>query len=195
MARSRHYNCLVITADGIPIARISPERAIMHMMENKAYMVQQQGTEFYHSQFERWPVPAIIRLIKWHRIPAHYYGRARLNTIHLFRRDNWQCQYCGRYKQDLDTTKGEYLTRDHVYPQARGGEDIWENVVLACNTCNNRKSDRTPEDAGLTLLKEPWAPTLWELNQNYVAKLMEANHSSEELRQYVEEMDAEFNPS
>jgi 5-methylcytosine-specific restriction endonuclease McrA len=65
------------------------------------------------------------------------------------RRDNHTCQYCGNTKN---------LTIDHVIPRAKGGLNIWENVVIACEPCNNRKGNRTPHEANMTLRTKPKAP-------------------------------------
>ena len=54
------------------------------------------------------------------------------------------------------------LTRDHVQPKSRGGRDCYENLVIACKACNNRKGDRTPEEAGMPLLAVPFKPTFCE---------------------------------
>jgi len=64
-------------------------------------------------------------------------------------RDGFQCAYCGRR---LSMTSG---TIDHVVPRARGGPDAMTNVVACCWDCNQRKADRTPEDAGMRLLQRP----------------------------------------
>ncbi|HEX7368836.1 MAG TPA: HNH endonuclease, partial [Rhodanobacteraceae bacterium] len=44
-----------------------------------------------------------------------------LTNTALFARDRYLCLYCGRH-----CTRGE-LTRDHVAPLSRGGQDTWEN--------------------------------------------------------------------
>ena len=64
--------------------------------------------------------------------------------------------YCG---QQFGTSQ---LTRDHVMPQSRGGQDIWENCVTACRRCNQRKDARTPEEANMKLLAVPFTPNLAE---------------------------------
>ena len=66
-----------------------------------------------------------------------------LNNRELFHRDRQICAYCG------GTFPISKLTRDHVVPFSRGGRDVWMNVVTACRSCNERKSDRTPERAGI----------------------------------------------
>jgi 5-methylcytosine-specific restriction endonuclease McrA len=47
---------------------------------------------------------------------------------------------------------------DHVVPRSRGGPHVWENVVAACQRCNAHKKDRTPDEAGMTLMRRPYAP-------------------------------------
>lgn len=66
------------------------------------------------------------------------------------KRDNYTCQYCG--------TKGGLMTVDHIIPQSRGGKNTWENCVTSCSTCNHRKANRTPREAGMKLLSTPAKP-------------------------------------
>ena len=47
------------------------------------------------------------------------------------------------------------LTLDHVVPRSRNGESTWENLVASCRPCNNRKGNRTPQEAGMTLARPP----------------------------------------
>ena len=76
-----------------------------------------------------------------------------LNNATLFRRDDYLCMYCGQHCRVSE------LSRDHVRPMSRGGEDTWANVVAACKGCNNQKGNLTPEQAGLQLLAVPFVPT------------------------------------
>lgn len=74
----------------------------------------------------------------------------------LARRDQNICAYCGEF-----VVRSE-LTRDHIYPRARGGKDVWSNVVTAHRYCNMKKACRTPEEAGMPLLYVPYAPCRFE---------------------------------
>jgi len=47
------------------------------------------------------------------------------------------CAYCGSPYE---------LTRDHVTPRSRGGDNEPGNLVWACRNCNSAKGDRTPEE-------------------------------------------------
>lgn len=94
-----------------------------------------------------------------------------LENKFLFRRDKNICLYCG----------GEFgvhdLSRDHVQPISRGGRDEWTNVVTSCRRCNNRKADRTPEQAHMELLAIPFVPNQYEFlylsNHNVLVDQME----------------------
>jgi len=79
-----------------------------------------------------------------------------LNNETLFRRDGYLCMYCGfRFSTAL-------LSRDHIRPFCRGGQDVWTNVITACRRCNNAKASRTPEEAKMQLLAVPFQPTYAE---------------------------------
>ena len=89
----------------------------------------------------------------------------------LFRRDKNICLYCG------EMFGFQSLSRDHVKPLSRGGEDVWTNVVSSCLRCNNRKADRTPEEANMKLLAIPFIPNQYEFfylsNHNVLSDQME----------------------
>ncbi|MES9822494.1 MAG: HNH endonuclease [Candidatus Thiodiazotropha sp.] len=70
----------------------------------------------------------------------------------LFARDGHICLYCG------ESFPSRLLTRDHVIPSSRGGDDCWSNVVTACRNCNHRKGARTPQEWGVELIAVPYAP-------------------------------------
>jgi 5-methylcytosine-specific restriction endonuclease McrA len=93
-------------------------------------------------------VPAVIRLLC-------AVGRKRavkFSRINVLTRDGFRCQYCGTRKPMSD------LNFDHVVPRSRGGKTTFENVVASCIPCNSFKRDRTPEQAGMTLLRTPVRP-------------------------------------
>lgn len=76
-----------------------------------------------------------------------------LNNKALFRRDDHLCLYCGQRFSD------SMLSRDHITPISRGGQDSWNNVVAACKPCNTFKGARSPEQSGMPLLAVPFIPT------------------------------------
>lgn len=94
-----------------------------------------------------------------------------LTNTSLFARDRMLCLYCG-----APFSRGE-LTRDHVLPVSKGGQDEWENVVSACLACNLKKSNRTPQQANMPLLAVPYRPSWVEhlilSNRNILADQMQ----------------------
>ena len=94
-------------------------------------------------------IPTVVVLSRYDRVPMK---RPKLSRRGLWLRDGGQCQYTGR-----KLTPGEGNV-DHVLPRSRGGETSWENCVLSDREVNQRKADRTPEEAGLTLRNDPLHP-------------------------------------
>lgn len=73
-------------------------------------------------------------------------------------RDHWTCAYCGRSVSKTPSCEALLATVDHILPSSRGGVSSWTNLVSACKQCNNRKADRTPEEARMPLRVEPYDP-------------------------------------
>ncbi len=94
-------------------------------------------------------VPTVVVLSRYAQVPRK---RLKFGLRGLWERDGGVCQYTGRR-----LTPGEGSI-DHVMPVSRGGRSTWENCVLAHKTVNHRKADRTPDEAGLHLLRKPSPP-------------------------------------
>jgi len=94
-------------------------------------------------------VPRIIRLLFYDRLPR---GDVKFNRRNLFARDKNRCQYCGRRFPMSE------LSLDHVVPRSLGGQATWENIVCACAHCNVKKGGRTPEEAGMHLIRQACKP-------------------------------------
>ncbi len=94
-------------------------------------------------------VPRVIRLLSYDRVPKQ---PLRFNRRNIFARDGNRCQYCGKR---FPTSE---LSLDHVVPRSRGGDTSWENIVCSCVRCNVRKGGRTPQEAGMKLIRPPRRP-------------------------------------
>jgi 5-methylcytosine-specific restriction endonuclease McrA len=94
-------------------------------------------------------VPRVLHLLRYDRAPRF---TVRLTRKNLMLRDGQQCQYCGTRPCLRE------LNVDHVMPRCRGGGDSWENLVVSCRVCNLKKGRRTPEEAGMRLLRQPQKP-------------------------------------
>lgn len=111
------------------------------------YFEVEANESFMRSAHNIYRVPEVILLSKHDKTYAH---RLNFSRRHVYRRDNYQCQYCGCKPGSSE------LTIDHVIPRAKGGETTWENCVLACVSCNGKKADRTLEQCGMVI--QGWRP-------------------------------------
>ena len=144
---------LVLSADMRPTREIPVTEALVKVFQGKAYSIEEYAGVLFRSVRMSLPAPRVIVAKRYVKLPAHFFGAATLTNEALFLRDAHTCQYCGRPKERLK--RDEKLTRDHVTPQCQGGLDTWENCVTACSTCNGRKADKRPTEAGMTLRAEP----------------------------------------
>ena len=94
-------------------------------------------------------VPKIVRVLGYDRLPRE---QVKLNRRNIYARDSNRCQYCGK------TFPTKELTLDHVKPRVQGGGNSWTNLVCACVKCNARKGGRTPEQAGIRLIRPAVKP-------------------------------------
>lgn len=138
---------LVLNQNYVPISICSARKAVILLLLNKAQMIERYE-DAIHSARQAMPYPSVIRLNRYIRRP---YQTVSLNRKNIVKRDRNRCQYCGKNHQPM--------TIDHIIPRSQGGRDTWENLVCACFRCNHKKGDRTPEQAGMKLLRKPTRPT------------------------------------
>jgi 5-methylcytosine-specific restriction endonuclease McrA len=141
---------LVLNATFEPINVTAVRRAMVLMLKGVA-QAEEVNHAHVHSASRALPVPSVIRLLAYRHIPQQTRALSRKNIL---LRDRNTCQFCRR------TLPASELTLDHVMPRSRGGRSSWENLVACCYQCNNRKGDRTPEEAGLALARRPRPFTL-----------------------------------
>ena len=162
---------LVLNRNYQPVHVTSVRRAIILLYRGAARAVDEQYQTF---DFESWAqlsaavhedsigtssrrlkVPRVILLQAYEHLPR---AKVRFSRLNIYARDKNTCQYCGKRPPRAE------LNLDHVIPRVKGGVTSWENVVCSCVPCNLRKGGRTPEEAGMKLLKEPvrprWTPLL-----------------------------------
>jgi 5-methylcytosine-specific restriction endonuclease McrA len=129
-------------------------RALRLVIEVKAEVVEADGVDVVRSERLTLPKPAIIRLVKFVHVPRRF--RRQVTNTFLFARDHYRCQYCQRGQTEF--RHRECLTRDHLVPLSRGGDNEWTNVVTACSTCNTRKGNHLPEECGMPPHTAPHEP-------------------------------------
>ncbi len=149
----------------LPVHVTSVKRAFALLYQGVARAVDEQYRTF---DFESWRelavelhherigliggfirVPRVLLLIAYERVPKRH---VRFSRFNIYARDGNACQYCGKRFGRTE------LNLDHVTPRSRGGVSTWENVVCSCHACNRRKGGRTPEEAGMALIKRPHRP-------------------------------------
>lgn len=153
--------CVVLNSTYEPISVVTSKRALILILEGKAVVVEEHPTLEVRSPKLTLKVPVMVALKAFVRGRKIYKTTASLTQRNLFLRDNHTCQYCNRHKSQLRSF--EFLTRDHIIPECKGGNNTWNNLVTACSTCNNKKANYDLNEVAMTLQKTPVAPTLFEL--------------------------------
>ncbi len=154
-------NVLVLNQDYQPLSVCSVQRSVKLLFLEKAEMLHEDPEKVIRTVDQEFSYPSVIRLRYYIRIP---YSRIVLTRKNIMKRDRHICQYCG-VKSDL--------TLDHVMPKSRGGKDTWENLVTACNKCNVKKGDRTPDEAKMPLNTTPYRPIHITFFQNLMGGVQE----------------------
>lgn len=160
-----HTDCLVLNRAFFPIHITTVRRAFVMLYQGIVKAVNEQYETF---TFEDWSelavhsreqiglinrmirIPRVVLLTTYDRIPKRGIRFSRLNIL---LRDHHTCQYCRRRLPKVE------LNLDHVIPRSLGGLTTWENVVTSCHGCNRKKGGRTPESAGIHLMRKPFRPT------------------------------------
>ncbi len=153
---------LILNQNYEPMSVINVQKAIVLLYRGKAEMIEAHDGKMVRAVSMAMPFPSIVRLGVYVKVP---YKKIILSRKNILRRDGHRCQFCGR--GDVP------LTVDHVFPVSRGGEDTWENLVAACVQCNNRKGDRTPEEADMPLRRRPMRPNHVTFIRHFVGTLDE----------------------
>lgn len=65
---------------------------------------------------------------------------SKKTRFEVFKRDAFECQYCGAHPPST------ILHVDHIHPVAKGGKNDMDNLITACEACNQGKSDRELSD-------------------------------------------------
>jgi 5-methylcytosine-specific restriction endonuclease McrA len=164
-ARRFKMKILALSVAGVPHRWMDIDRAAYYVATGKVAWALGDVAVILHGGEQRISglrseliLPPVIALAKSEAMVRHAQAipLGRDDNSLLGKRDLMICAYCGERIMSGD------LTRDHVHPRARGGKDIWSNVVAAHRSCNMRKGCRTPEEARTPLLYVPYQPCRFE---------------------------------
>ena len=137
---------LVLNASFEPLGVVTLHRAAVLVLAERAEAVETSGRVIRSEHIEI-DGPAVIRLKRMVRIP--YRGAVPATRFGVLTRDNNSCGYCGAHADTID----------HIMPRSRGGQNTWQNLVGACRPCNHKKSNRTPDEAGMILRVPTFEPS------------------------------------
>ena len=143
------HQTLVLSQGFEPVKIVSWQRAITLLFLGKAEVIEEYDRDIKTTSVVI-KIPAVVRLLnafRRHKKPVKF------SRINIYGRDRYTCQYCGAKKKI-----GE-LTYDHIVPRSHGGKTTWLNIATCCQECNRKKANRTPDQAGMRLLKTPVQPT------------------------------------
>ena len=158
---------LMLNQNYEPLSICSARRAIVLLFQGKAEMIEKADGLKIHTVSTAFNLPSVVRLWQYKKVP---YKRIILSRKNILIRDGNCCQYCGTYKGSM--------TVDHIIPKTQGGRDTWENLVCCCGVCNNKKGNRTPDQACMTLYKKPTRPT-------YITFIQQNQHVDDRWRPYL----------
>lgn len=138
---------LVLNASYEAITIVNARRALV-LVSKGAAVVEEPTNILVHKLVY---LPSVIRLRTYRRTP---HRRPQATRRNIFRRDGMQCMYCGAHAPKV------VLELEHILPKSRGGRDDWDNLVASCHSCNQKKGDRLPEEAGMALIRRPLPATV-----------------------------------
>jgi hypothetical protein len=139
---------LVLNSDYTPINVTSLVRGFILVDKGKAEVLKSGDIPIVSGQ-RNFIRPLIIRLLNYVRFRVK---PLKINRQRIFKRDGFRCAYC-------DTSKN--LTIDHIMPKSRGGGNTWMNLITCCKNCNRIKDNKTPEEAGMRLIRKPFEPSIF----------------------------------
>jgi 5-methylcytosine-specific restriction endonuclease McrA len=141
---------LLLNATYEPLKVVDWRKAVMLLCQGKVEVISEYDREI-RSVTVSFKLPSVIRLLRLVRIKRRF-DHVPFSRLNIYARDEYTCQYCGMVHHTSD------LTFDHVTPVAQGGRKDWENIVTCCVTCNRLKGGRTPDQAGMKLIRPPRRP-------------------------------------
>lgn len=141
---------LLLNASFEALGTVDVARAVRLVWKGAAQTIERDGERVLRSQHFTFPVPSVIRLVEYIDVRKRRNASGGMRARVLMR-DKFRCQYCGARASAFE------LTLDHILPRSRGGKTEPENLCAACKPCNQRKGDRTPDEARMPLLTTPSA--------------------------------------
>lgn len=145
-------NTVVLNADYTFLSIVNWKRAVKLLVKEKAEVLKESDRPLRGTLENIKNIPLVMRLT--YMVQSVYRAKVPYTRKNVLIRDKYTCQYCGSTND---------ITVDHILPRSRGGKTDFLNCVASCKECNIlKKRDRTPEEAGMRLRREPHEPTIVE---------------------------------
>jgi HNH endonuclease len=145
----RGKKILLLNASFEVLSFITERKALKLLAKEKVEIIE-FWNDYIHFANGKWQLPAVLRLKNHVR---RSYFNSNFSRKALVKRDRSICQYCNKL------LSASQITVDHILPRSAGGKTSFMNCVVACFECNNKKNDRTPEQANMPLLRKPVPPS------------------------------------
>ena len=143
---------LILNLDFNPLSVVSAYRGIVLSLKNENIKVLEYYDSTITSENDIFDIPAVMLYEKYVKPPK----RRTISKHYVLLRDKKICQYCSVNLNAHNTSI------DHVIPvsrfRSRNEANTWDNLVACCKSCNTKKRNRSPEEAGMKLIKEPRKP-------------------------------------
>lgn len=149
---------LLLNCSYMPIQTITRKKAIDLLAREKAEAFNDDLEIINYRNIDFEEFPKVLRLTQYSGIPIS----VKLSKKNILKRDGYRCAYCGNTFPQKD------LTVDHIIPKSRGGQFRWDNLVCSCLRDNNKKGNKTPEEANMKLLFEPRVPKKMEVMRDLI---------------------------
>ena len=177
MLRESDYPALLLNADMrpmsyAPLSTIAWKDAISNVLAG-SYAAVAEYDRVVRSPAIEVRLPSVVMSRTYVNLMSIPVPLTRLN---LMLASDHRCAYCGEDFRE----RTELLTFDHVLPRARGGETSYENILIACAPCNQRKGCRTPAESGMRSLWRPRRPGRAEIERKMLQhrRRVQALHES-----------------
>jgi 5-methylcytosine-specific restriction endonuclease McrA len=135
---------IVLNASYEPLGVVSLHKAMKNIIRGRVEVVRAHDSDVIHTSSGVLAVPIAVRFTKMVRVPYRN-GEMQPHLKKVLIRDNYTCAYCGKHAK----------TVDHIQPKSRGGKNTWMNLIAACQPCNGKKANKTPEEAHMVLQFQP----------------------------------------
>lgn len=127
-------------------------------------LFKEEGEEGINDLWINWTDPAFVvpRVVRYLNYDKSYVRRVKFSRRNIITRDNYHCIYCNKKFAIED------LQLEHIIPRSRGGKTTWENTATSCYKCNQKKSNKTPKEAGMKLHWKPIKPKFLPKNNKII---------------------------